>query len=117
MTVISESDIRHSLSLVTSLHVGRWGNELVVEGFDDPLTRRQVRLVFRDCREIRWSNYEVAPSEIEADVVGLCVGQSNYREPALITTDLFELSVLYGSCEVEPIPVRRNGIGALDSVA
>jgi hypothetical protein len=105
------------LSLITNLQVDRWGRELVVEGLDDPFTRRKVRLVFRVCRDIRWSNHEEARYESEADVVDLCLGQGDFREPAVITTDLFELTVEYGSREVESPQGSRDGMNTLDSVA
>jgi hypothetical protein len=105
MQAVSESRVRQSLALITGIQVRRWGHEVVIEGLDDPSTRQPLRLRFADCRDIHWSNHAPEDAEVEADVIGFCLGQGDFKEPALITTDLFELSVFYGSCEIDPTRV------------
>ena len=100
MQATKRSDVALAPSLITDVKVGGWGGDVVLSCLDDPLTRRGYELVFRGCREIRWSPYETTSAdEAEADVIGFCEGQPGYGEPAVLTTDLFELSVLYDRLE------------------
>ena len=70
---------------------------------DDPLTRRTDEVVFTNCREIRWSSDEagaILAAATEADIIGFGPGQASYVEPAILTTDLFELSIFYDRLEI-----------------
>ena len=93
------------LSLVTDIRVRHWASELVVECLDDPLTRRRYELVYANCREVRWSLDEVVavPEATEADIIGFCPGQAGHVEPAILTTDVFELSILYDRLEIREL--------------
>ena len=117
MVAIADSSVRSSLSLITHVHVKQWGREVEIEGLDDPVTRKSMRLIFHDCREIRWSNYDEAASEFEADVIGLCPGSNDYAEPAVITTDLFELSILYRTSKIDSAPISFEVMDGPGSVA
>ncbi|MCV3212368.1 hypothetical protein OGM63_02285 [Plectonema radiosum NIES-515] len=35
--------------------------------------------------------------ELEADLIGFSMGTKSHQEPAVITTDIFEISIIYGS--------------------
>jgi len=99
----SPTDAHSTLSLVTGIQIRNWGSELVLRCLDDPSTRRTYELLFTRCREIRWSVDDAAVAledEVEADVIGFCVGREGYAEPAVLTTDLFEVSILYDRIEI-----------------
>jgi hypothetical protein len=57
-------------------------------------------------REIRWSNDDAVafPNATEADIIGFGPGQAGYVEPAVLSTDLFELSVLYDRLNIRESP-------------
>ena len=90
------------MMLITSVELQAWGTEFVLDCLDDPLTRREFRLIFRGCREIRWSlDSTETTRQTEADVIGFSLGHGEYAEPAILTTDLIEVSVLYDRIEVQ----------------
>ena len=90
-------------SLVTNVLVTKWGSDVLVSCTYDPLgSRRPYQLFFNDCREVRWE--VIHPEDVEdaeADLIGFSMGAAGHQGAALIHTDLFELSVLYGSLTVE----------------
>ncbi|MGL5058879.1 MAG: hypothetical protein ACRC62_02770 [Microcoleus sp.] len=89
-------------SLVTNVNVSLWGNEVVIECIYDPTGDRDpYSLVFQDCRLITWEVHdEEEIQEIEADLIGIHLGEGAHRKAALIHTDIFEISILYGSFSV-----------------
>lgn len=104
MVATPGTEIEPSLALITAVRILDWGRRVIVEGVDDPVTRNDFQIDFGDCRELRWSLYEDAPvDDAEADVIGICLGRDHHREPAVVTTDLFELSIRYGSVETRRV--------------
>ena len=96
------ASVQPTLSLITDVQIRQWGREITIHGLDDPSTRHPLQLVFRDCEEIRWTSHDCGTdAEVEADVIGLCPGHAGYAEPAVVTTDLFEVSIRYRSLDVE----------------
>jgi hypothetical protein len=89
-------------SLVTNVNVSLWGNEVVLECIYDPTgDRSPYSLVFQDCRFITWEVHdEEEIQEPEADLIGIHLGEDAHRKAALIHTDIFEISILYGSFSV-----------------
>ncbi|MFS8117094.1 MAG: hypothetical protein ACMG55_01190 [Microcoleus sp.] len=58
-------------------------------------------LAFKDCRDIRWTvHVEEELGELEAEFFGIYLGESAHRKPTVLTTDIFELSILYGSFRI-----------------
>jgi hypothetical protein len=112
MVTTTGSEIEQALSVITDLQIMDWGRKVIVEGLDDPLNRSRLQIVIGDCRELHWSlQVEATLGETEADVIGVCPGKDLHREPAVLTTDLFELAIRYGSVEVlrpSPRKVRPN---------
>jgi hypothetical protein len=107
------SDVQPQLSLVTNIRAKKWASEFVLTCLDDPVTRRAYELVFLNCREIHWFSNEaesVLVLATEADVIGFDRGQAMHVEPAVLTTDLFELSILYGQVEIRELA----GVAAQD---
>ena len=89
-------------SLVTNVNVSLWGNEISFECIYDPMgDRSPYTIVFRDCRDISWEVFH--PEDVEdpeADLIGIHLGEDAHRKAALIHTDIFEISILYGSFSV-----------------
>lgn len=86
-------------SLITGVKMSLWGNEVSLECVYDPTENRlPYVLVFQDCQDIRWSVHDLEEvHEPEADLIGFSMGAESHQKPAVITTDIFELSITYGS--------------------
>ena len=58
-------------------------------------------LAFKDYRDIRWTVHdEEEVGELEAEFFGIYLGEPEHQKPAVITTDIFEISILYGSFSI-----------------
>ena len=84
-------------SLVRSVRIADWGATVLVDSIYDPLgDRKAYQLSFRGCSQLRIDLMPDAPvQEQEADLLGISLGQEGNRQPAVLTTDLFELHVRY----------------------
>ena len=66
-------------------------------------------LIFQDCREIGWNVHdEEEVGEPLADLIGIHLGEDLHRKPATIHTDIFEISILYGSFRVEKDAIAQQ---------
>lgn len=82
-----------------------WGRDVVFDCVYDPGGPSKAipfRLLFQDCREMRWKAY--AHLAVENDgrqpitpVVDLRLGKDQHRSPAHILTDHFGASLYYGA--------------------
>jgi hypothetical protein len=84
-------------SLVRSVRLVQFGTIVLVDCLYDPLGERKAyQLSFRGCSQLRVDIMPDAPiQEQEADLIGISLGQDSGRQPAILTTDLFELHVTY----------------------
>ena len=84
-------------SLVRSVRIVHWGETVLVDCLYDPLgDRKGYQLSFQGCSQLRIDMMPDAPfREQEADLLGISLGQESGRQPAVLTTDLFELHVTY----------------------
>ncbi|MEG4206814.1 hypothetical protein QUA20_23180 [Microcoleus sp. Pol7_A1] len=88
-------------SLITKVNLCSWGNEVLIECVYNPEERLPYILAFKDCRDISWTVHdEEAVGELEAEFFGIALGEPEHRKPAVITTDIFEISILYGSFRI-----------------
>ncbi|MFB8798144.1 MAG: hypothetical protein U7126_28835 [Microcoleus sp.] len=88
-------------SLITNVKVSLWGKEVLIECVYSPEERLPYVLGFKDCREISWTvQDEDEVSELEAEFLGIYLGEPKHHKPAVITTDIFEISILYGSFSI-----------------
>jgi hypothetical protein len=81
-----------------------WGKEYVVHFLYNPLTQdKPFHILFKDCSSYRWDTVgsEIDERDVNADVIGFGIGLDQHRQPAVLTTDLFEISIHYGSLVVE----------------
>ena len=86
-----------SSSLVRAVRIIDWGAIVLVDCIYDPLGERKgYHLSFQGCSQLRIDMMPNAPvREQEADLLGISLGQKGNRQPAVLTTDLFELHVEY----------------------
>lgn len=98
-------------SLITHVKINHWGTEVSVECIYDPKGERlPYQLTFRNCQEIQWNVHDLeSTSDLEADLIGLCLGKESYQQPAVIHTDIFELAISYDKYSLE-----RVGISTLE---
>ena len=110
-------------SLVRSVRIVHWGATILVDCVYDPLGERKgYQLSFQGCSQLRIDMMPDAPvREQEADLLGISLGQESGRQPAVLTTDLFELHVTYehfqcledgGTVRAEPV-AKANGVANL----
>ena len=97
-------------SLVTNVKVSHWGNELLFECVYDPTgDRLPYKLVFHDCHKINWDVFHPEDAkDTEADLIGIHLGEDRHRKPAVIHTDIFEISILYGSFSIQKSSVCND---------
>ena len=90
-------------SLVTGVKVALWGNQVSLECVYDPTGNRlPYVLIFQDCCDTRWTVHDDEEvHELEADLIGISLGEEAHRKPAVIHTDIFEISILYGSFKLQ----------------
>ncbi|HXG06381.1 MAG TPA: hypothetical protein VNI77_03535 [Nitrososphaera sp.] len=93
----------NAFSVITKVEVKLWGNELCISCLYDPsISRQQYQLLFRNTQEIQWNVHDT--DELESPMIGLTgfiLGEGKHRKPALITTNVFEISVLYESLSIQ----------------
>jgi hypothetical protein len=84
-------------SVVRSVRITECGAGVLVDCIYDPLGERtSYQLSFRGCSRLSIEMMPGAPvEEQEADLIGITLGQEGGRQPAVLTTDLFELHVTY----------------------
>lgn len=68
--------------------------------YDPSIEGSDFELVFENCLEIQWHVDEYAHEEpendiLQADVIGMDIGEGEHKKPAAITTDLFEVLIKY----------------------
>lgn len=89
-------------SLIKSINISLWGNEITFQCLYNPEEPIPYQIIFKDCQEIRWDVYDSElANELQADLFGISLGEDHHRKPALITTDIFEISILYGQFILE----------------
>jgi hypothetical protein len=90
-------------SLVKHLTIKAWGTEVHLDCVYDPQGKHvPYSITFHDCRGIRWDVHDPdLVGDLEADLIGISLGSALTQEPAVIYTDIFELSVFYRDFSVE----------------
>lgn len=103
-------------SLITNVKVSSWGNEVSIECVYNPEERLPYVLAFKDCRDIGWTVHdEEEVGELEAEFFGISLGKPEHQKPAVITTDIFEVSILYGSFSIHKGKSLNSEIADLET--
>ncbi len=89
-------------SVVSDVNVTGWGSEVTVSCLYNPLdSPKPYQLVFVDCCEIQWQTIELKDvKESTADLIGFSAGAEAHQKAAVITTNIFEISIVYGKLVV-----------------
>jgi hypothetical protein len=74
---------------------------VLVRGMYDPVLRVPYQILFSECTELQFTYTEDFPKLLhESTLVGILLGERAHKSPAIITTDDFELSILYQDFQV-----------------
>jgi hypothetical protein len=84
-------------SLVRAVRLADWGAHVLVECIYDPLgERKNYQLSFLGCSQLALAMVPAAAvQEPDAELIGISLGQDGGRQPAILTTDLFEMHITY----------------------
>lgn len=88
---------------IAGVQITAWGRDLILEctygeGEDGAAGRQPFQLLLEGCQSIQWDALGYADEQdAEALVVGMFLGEEGHGAAAIIATDVFELSVLYGT--------------------
>ena len=64
--------------------------------YDIVSNRSRVSILFRDCRSMKLEFYrEIDNETVQTPIIGVSLGGGDYQGVATITTDHFEVSLLY----------------------
>jgi hypothetical protein len=89
------------LSLITRVVFSGWGSDLQIECVIDAVDRQVWILHFKKCSEINWYIHEPeALLDEEAQLISFRFGKDQHKEPAMIGTDIFDVSVRYEAFEL-----------------
>lgn len=99
---------------ISDIQMVQWGRDIIFECIYrtaaenvEPDAPVLFRLVFQDCREIKYRIYahigvhEQGQVTKTADVVELSLGQGNHRRDANILTNHFAVTLSYGDIRIE----------------
>jgi len=92
-------DVEPGKITITNIQITTWGCDVVVECRYEGEGKRQgpFQLLFEDVRSIQWDVHTKADEQDKvSEVAGLFPGQDGHAESAIIYTDIFELTILYG---------------------
>jgi len=85
-------------SVIIGIELAEPGHRVLVRGLYDLHLRRPFEMVFTRCREVHLEYLSDEPQpehEVETPLIGIFLGEGGHRSPAIITTNTFELSILY----------------------
>lgn len=92
------NEIERVITLISRVSLSEWGRTMSIEGLSNASEVNRYLLVYSNCKRIHWESVDETLEEFlssTADVIGWELGEGNYKKPAIITTDLFEISLWY----------------------
>lgn len=87
-------------SVVTAVTVDKDKHTIMIACLYDPQgTQMPYTLCFQQCEHIAWQPFEACRDlqQLDAELIGISLGTSDAQQRAVLTTDVFELSFVYGS--------------------
>ena len=87
-------------SVVTAVIVDKDSHTIMISCLYDPQdTQMPYTLCFKQCEHIAWQTFNALPDlqQLDAELIGLSLSPSGVQQLAVLTTDVFELSFVYGS--------------------
>jgi hypothetical protein len=102
-------------SVIVGIELVELGHRVLVRGLYDPHLRSPFEMVFTRCREVHLEYLNDEPQsepEVETALIGISLGEEGHRSPAVITTNAFELSILYGEFQFVKVDKDSKPAGA-----
>jgi hypothetical protein len=87
-------------SVVTAVTVDKDKRTIMIFCLYDPQdVRMPYTLCFKQCEHIAWQTFNEVRDlrQLDAELIGISLGPSGAQQLAVLTTDVFELSFVYGS--------------------
>jgi hypothetical protein len=91
-------------SVVTAVTVDKDKHTIMISCLYNPQdTQMPYTLCFTECEHITWQTFTTLPDlqRLDAELIGVALGPSGAQQLALLTTDVFELSFVYGSFSLQ----------------
>ena len=91
-------------SVVTAVIVDKDKNTIRVSCLYDPQdVQMPYTLCFNQCGHIAWQAFNEVrePQQLDTELIGISFGPSGTQQLAVLTTDMFELSFIYGSFSLQ----------------
>ena len=91
-------------SVVTAVTVDKDKHTIMVSCLYDPQDiHMPYTLCFKQCEHIAWQTFNALPDlqQLDAELIGISLGPRGAQQLAVLTTDVFELSFVYGSFSLQ----------------
>ena len=91
-------------SVVTAVTVDKDKHTIVISCLYDPQSAQMpYTLGFQQCEHIAWQPFDACLDlrQLDAELIGISLGTSDAQQLAVLTTDVFELSFVYGSFSLQ----------------
>jgi hypothetical protein len=91
-------------SVVTAVIVDKDQHIIMVSCLYDPQDiQMPYTLCFKQCEHIAWQTFNALPElqQLDAELIGISLGPRGVQQLAVLTTDVFELSFVYGSFSLQ----------------
>jgi hypothetical protein len=91
-------------SVVTAVTVDKDKHTIMISCLYDPQdVQMPYTLCFNQCEHIAWQTFNELRDlqQLDAELIGISFGRSGVQQWAVLTTDMFELSFVYGSFSLQ----------------
>ena len=91
-------------SVVTAVHVDNDKHTITISClYDSQSTQMPYTLCFKQCEHIAWQTFNALPDlqQLDAELIGISLAPRDAQQRAVLTTDVFELSFVYGSFSLQ----------------
>ena len=91
-------------SVVTGVTVDKDKHTIMISCLYAPqATQMPYTLCFKQCEQIAWQIFNELRDlqQLDAELIGIWLGPSSAQQRAVLTTDVFELSFVYGSFSLQ----------------
>jgi hypothetical protein len=91
-------------SVVTAVIVDKDKHTITISCLYDPQdTQMPYTLCFEQCEHIAWQTFNALPDlqQLDAELIDISLGPRGAQQLAVLTTDVFELSFVYGNFSLQ----------------
>jgi hypothetical protein len=91
-------------SVLTAVTVDKDEHTIMVSCLYDPQDAQMpYTLCFKQCEHIAWQTFDEVRDlrQLDAELIGISLGTGGVQQQAVLTTDVFELSFVYGSFSLQ----------------